>query len=148
MKPLKHLTNGPLLALKTALDGYQRYEKGQPDVALYFKRIMDALVGPLDEDVNLWAIRNMINREDERRTRQITVRAVTRTVDSNLGELGPQELKILKLIGEGHRAEEIAELLGIAYQTVFNHKSHIAKKLGMGSSKDLVKFAIDNLSFM
>lgn len=145
MRLLKFLTNRSLLALKIALDGFQRYEQSAPDVADYFKRIVDAEVGPIT-DLNLWGVRSLINQEDERRLKQATViRAADPVIYDDLKKLTRTQLKVLDLLSRGHRAEEIAELMGIAWRTVYSHKQHIATKLGLGSIKELNRYAIEHL---
>ncbi|GAB3783381.1 hypothetical protein GCM10028818_41280 [Spirosoma horti] len=146
MRPLNQLQIGPLLALKTALDGYQRYE-AEPPVAAYFSRILDALIGPLTE-INVWAIRTLINEEDTRRSKQLGVKAINPDVYQKVSKLGKQELIVLRLVGQGYKNEDIADLLDVSYRTVANHKAHITNKLGLGTSKDLIKFAIDNLTIL
>ncbi|WP_158500554.1 helix-turn-helix domain-containing protein [Spirosoma radiotolerans] len=147
MRPLNQLTNGTLLALKTALDGYQRFEHSEPMIADYFGRILDSLIGPLT-DINIWAIRNLINEEDRRRSNQVAIKPVNPKVYENVLKLSPPELRVLKLIGDGYRMEIIADLLNVSYRTVVNHKVNISAKLGLGSSRDLIKFAIDNLTIL
>lgn len=52
------------------------------------------------------------------------------TVDlGQLGVLTPRELEVLSLIGCGHSAKEIGELLGCSHRTVERHRDSIGKKL-------------------
>lgn len=144
MRPLNQLDNSALSVLKTALDGYQRFGESQPEFSVYLKKIIEALVGPVD-DLNVWAIRNLINEEGDRRILNTTVKAVDPKSWKDIQELSAHELRILKLIGEGHKLETIANLLSISYQTVMNHKTRISKKLGLGSARELIRFAQANL---
>ncbi|QHV97966.1 response regulator transcription factor [Spirosoma endbachense] len=146
MKPIRNLDNSALWALKTALDGLQRFHSDEQTSA-YFKRIVDALVGPIDS-LNVWAIRDQINEEDQRRSRRIAVKVADLNAYHGVERLGEQELRVLKLIGEGHHTKDIANLLSINVRTVANHKNHITAKLGLSTAKDLVKFAVNHLHFL
>lgn len=146
MKALKQLDNATLSALKTSLDGYQRFEGSHPQVATYFGKVIESLIGSVSE-INVWAIRDLLNAEDDRRSRLTSVRVANADTHTLLKRLGQQELRVLRLIGEGYQAEPIADLLAISYRTVANHKASIVSKLELGSAKDLVKFAINNLTF-
>lgn len=146
MKALSQLDNATLNALKTSLDGYQRFEGSHPQSAAYFSKVIEALIGSMT-DINVWAIRDLLNMEDDRRRRTTGVKVANPDAHDSLKSLGQQELRILRLIGEGYRPETIANLLNISYRTVANHKANIAQKLGLGSVKELIKFAINNVSF-
>ena len=146
MKALKQLDNATLSALKTSLDGYQRFEGSHPQVATYFGKVIESLIGSVTE-INVWAIRDLLNAEDDRRSRITSVRVANSDTHTLLKRLGQQELRVLRLIGEGYQTEPIADLLAISYRTVANHKASIVSKLELGSAKDLVKFAINNLTF-
>jgi DNA-binding NarL/FixJ family response regulator len=56
--------------------------------------------------------------------------------------LTPREAEIVKLIAEGHTAEEIAELLVISRKTVDRHRANVLSKLGMRNRVDLTRYAI------
>jgi DNA-binding NarL/FixJ family response regulator len=56
--------------------------------------------------------------------------------------LTPRELEVLKLIGEGHTSDEMAELLVISKKTVDRHRANILEKLGMRNRVDLTRYAI------
>lgn len=57
--------------------------------------------------------------------------------------LTQREKEILKLIGEGHRNKEIADLLCISEKTVNKHRSNIMQKLDMHNVANLTAFAIE-----
>lgn len=145
MKSLHHLDNSVLNAVKVALDGYQRFE--QHDSQRYFYRLLDYLIGPL-VDLNVWALRDMINSEDDRRIKRSSVRVADGSAYEAIKLLGEQELKVLLLIGEGHRSEAIASLLSISLRTVHNHKQNITHKLKLGSASDLPRFAVEYLEHL
>lgn len=56
--------------------------------------------------------------------------------------LTAREREVLKLIAEGKKNKEIADLLCISIRTVENHRAHIMKKLRLKNTSDLVKYAI------
>ena len=62
------------------------------------------------------------------------------TVDKEL--LSKRELEVMRLLAEGKRTKEIAEMLGISAKTVETYRSRIMLKLGIDNLPGLVKFAI------
>jgi two-component system response regulator NreC len=58
--------------------------------------------------------------------------------------LSSRQIEILKMWGESHSNQEIADKLFISVRTVESHKNHIMQKLNLKSTVDLVKFAIKN----
>jgi len=54
-----------------------------------------------------------------------------------------RERSIVKLIAEGNTSRKIADILCISHRTVQNHRFHIMQKLNIGSTADMVKYAID-----
>jgi len=49
--------------------------------------------------------------------------------------------EVLKLVADGRSNKEIASLLNISVKTVEFHKSSMMRKLGLGTTADLVRFA-------
>jgi len=58
--------------------------------------------------------------------------------------LTPQELKVLKLVGEGLSNRQIAEKMQVAPSTVRSHLKHLYSKLGLRSRSDAVSYALRN----
>jgi DNA-binding NarL/FixJ family response regulator len=56
--------------------------------------------------------------------------------------LGPREIEILRLLGEGRTNKEIAAMLQIAVRTVETHRSNIMRKLGLHSVVELVRYGL------
>lgn len=56
--------------------------------------------------------------------------------------LTTRETEVLKLIGEGYTAREIAKTLFISQNTVERHRSNIMDKLGMHRKSQLIRFAM------
>jgi two-component system response regulator NreC len=64
--------------------------------------------------------------------------------NANLESLSSRQIEILKLWGESHSNQEIADKFFISVRTVESHKNHIMQKLNLKSTVDMVKFAIKN----
>jgi DNA-binding NarL/FixJ family response regulator len=56
--------------------------------------------------------------------------------------LTPREHDVVKLIAEGHTAEEIAAALTISRKTVDRHRANVLDKLGMRNRVELTRYAI------
>ncbi|WP_162127437.1 response regulator [Flavobacterium phycosphaerae] len=57
--------------------------------------------------------------------------------------LSAREKDILRLIGEGHSSQEIADILSIGKATVDTHRKNIIKKINIHGKTDLIRFAIE-----
>ena len=57
--------------------------------------------------------------------------------------LSDRELQVLRCIGRGLSNREIAEQLFISAKTVESHREHMKQKLGLESSGDLLRYAIE-----
>ena len=64
--------------------------------------------------------------------------------DNRLAKLTPREVEILRLLGAGKSLSEIAYLINASYKTIANTSSIMRQKLGLRSSSELVRFAIEN----
>lgn len=65
---------------------------------------------------------------------------------SQLETLTEREFEILRLMGEGMSASEIADLLHVSAKTVANYQTGIRHKLGAESIRDLMRIAVNELS--
>lgn len=63
--------------------------------------------------------------------------------NSPLDCLSDRELEVLQLVGEGRSSRDIAETLHLSVKTVESHRLHIKEKLGLRTSSELVRFAMD-----
>jgi two-component system, NarL family, invasion response regulator UvrY len=63
---------------------------------------------------------------------------------SPLSKLTPREVEILRLLSAGKSLSEIAWLVHSSYKTIANTSSIIRQKLGLRSSSELVRFAIES----
>jgi DNA-binding NarL/FixJ family response regulator len=61
-----------------------------------------------------------------------------------VGRLSDRELQVLRCIGRGHSTREIAEELFISVKTVEAHREHVKAKLGLVSSGELLRYAIEH----
>ncbi len=68
--------------------------------------------------------------------------AITEANNDPYEQLTDREREMLKLVVEGYKTRQIAELLNITPKTVEGHKTSLMKKLGIHSNLDLVKYAL------
>ena len=57
--------------------------------------------------------------------------------------LSDREFEVLRMLAEGLGPTEIGERLRLSVKTVSTHKMHILEKLGLSSTADLVRYAIE-----
>jgi len=62
----------------------------------------------------------------------------------SLKDITATERKILKLISENKTSKEIANELFISHKTVENHRTNIARKLGLKGRNQIILFALKN----
>ena len=78
--------------------------------------------------------------------------AVTRDVIARMAEgstkpdahLTPRQREVLRLITEGRRTKEIAAILNVSTRTVETHKYEMMQALGVQTTVDLVRYAIEH----
>lgn len=58
--------------------------------------------------------------------------------------LTTRECQILKLVAEGKKNREIAELLSLSPKTVEKHRASLVRKMGFATVSDLVAYALEN----
>ena len=68
--------------------------------------------------------------------------AAARAERDSYGELTEREREVLQLIAEGHSNKSIADSLSISVKTVETHRAHLLEKLGIGSTAELIRYAI------
>ncbi len=61
---------------------------------------------------------------------------------SAVSRLSPRELDVLKLIGQGFGASDIAGELNLSVKTIHNYRDHLKEKLDMESSREVRLFAV------
>ncbi len=62
--------------------------------------------------------------------------------DFSIEQLTNRELQILRLLGNGVKAREIAAQLYLSIKTIESHRQNIKRKLGLKSSGELLRYAI------
>ena len=58
-------------------------------------------------------------------------------------QITPRQLDVLRLIVKGQRMKEIAANLGLSTRTVETHKYEMMQTLGLHSTAELVRYALD-----
>lgn len=58
------------------------------------------------------------------------------------GVLTPRQRDVLRLLADGKRMKEIAAILGLSTRTVESHKYEMMQVLGLGSTAELVRYAL------
>ena len=70
----------------------------------------------------------------------LTKNALTKTVSARLS---PREADVLRLIAEGEAIKQIAESLSLGIKVVENHRDSLLRKLNLGDSVGLTRYAIE-----
>ncbi|WP_395396373.1 response regulator transcription factor (plasmid) [Novosphingobium sp. BL-8A] len=65
-----------------------------------------------------------------------------RTIGSSTGVLTAREREIIQLVAEGKHNKEVASILGIGAKTVEAHRASAMQKLRLGSTAELVLYAV------
>jgi FixJ family two-component response regulator len=99
---------------------------------------VDFLEKPFDDAELCAAIQKGLARE----SRRIQHALADSNVATKLAKLTHRELEVLKLVGEGLHAKEIARALSISARTIEVHKAHLMTKLEARNLSELVKFAL------
>lgn len=63
--------------------------------------------------------------------------------EGSIDRLTDRELQVLRCIGRGMSNQEIADELIISTKTVESHREHLKQKLGLPTSGDLLRYAIE-----
>lgn len=71
-------------------------------------------------------------------------RVQTGALPSGYTRLSEREREILTLIAQGRSNQQIAEQLHITPSTVQTHRAHILEKLGLQTTADIVKYAVQH----
>jgi DNA-binding NarL/FixJ family response regulator len=58
--------------------------------------------------------------------------------------LSDREFEVLRLLVQGFGPTEIGDKLHLSVKTVSTHKTRILEKLNVGSTAELVRYALDN----
>ena len=60
------------------------------------------------------------------------------------GELTVRQREVVQLVAEGHPVKEIAVILNISSKTVAFHKANVMRRLGIRSTAELTKYALEH----
>lgn len=60
------------------------------------------------------------------------------------GELTERQREVVQLVAEGHSVKKIAAILNISGKTVTFHKSNVMRRLGIRSTAELTKYALEH----
>ena len=60
------------------------------------------------------------------------------------GELTVRQREVVQLVAEGHPVKEIAAILNISGKTVAFHKANVMRRLGIRSTAELTKYALEH----
>ena len=102
---------------------------------------IDFIEKPFSNDVLLDCIRKAIDIDEERRR----VHAARSCVLARIERLSPREREVMQMMVAGTSTKEIAYDLGISDKTVEVHRSHIMKKMHVGSVVELVRIGVGAL---
>jgi len=69
-----------------------------------------------------------------------------KSLSSRFTNLTPMEIKVASLIKEGKASKEIAEILGVAEQTILTHRNNLRAKLGLRNEKANLRSYLINLT--
>jgi len=79
---------------------------------------------------DLDAFRRWINRRNEAR--------------KQIRRLSPRELEVVMLVADGLANKSIAQKLEISVKTIEKHRANASRKLGVGSTAELVRLAVES----
>ncbi len=100
---------------------------------------LDFVEKPFDARALLERVREAL-AEAERRERELARR---RRARERLAGLSPRELEVLRLVAQGLLTKQVAAELGISVRTAEVHRSRLLHKLGVHSSSELVRLALE-----
>jgi len=69
---------------------------------------------------------------------------VTSSAAKSHESLSDREFEVMRMLVEGKGPSEIGERLHLSVKTVSTHKTRILEKLGVGSTAELVRYALEN----
>ena len=81
-------------------------------------------------------------------TNEVMTRMAAGTTKATEPQLTPRQRDILRLIVKGQRMKEIAGNLGLSTRTVEGHKYEMMETLGVTSTAELVRYALDRRLFL
>ena len=100
------------------------------------------LVAPMydDEDELLYFIGSQVELEEDSAGPSMKRRIEAAEM---VKKLSPRQYEVMKMVAEGLRNKQIAYELGLSEKTVKMHRGLAMEKLGLGSSAELVRVAVE-----
>ena len=128
------------------------------DETLYAERVLRAgakgyIMKEEATETVMVAIRKVLNGHiylSERMAGRLLSRFVEGTPEtggSPMQRLSDRELEVFELVGRGLSTRRIAEKLHLSIKTIESHREHIKEKLKLGSSRELLRHAMQWLEF-
>jgi DNA-binding NarL/FixJ family response regulator len=117
-------------ALRAGAMGYVMKQEATTKVLTALRRILDGHVY-LSDKLSSTMVRRVLGGAE----------AGTR---SHLDQLSDRELEVFQLIAEGLPMREIARRLHRSVKTVETHREHLKAKLGLKSSGELLRYAVEH----
>ena len=77
-------------------------------------------------------------------TREVLASLSLASASGPIVQLTPRQLEVLRHIAEGRRMKEIAALLGLSTRTVETYKYEMMQTLGVQSTAELVRYALEH----
>lgn len=100
---------------------------------------------PEDPQLVLCAMRHIHSREQyERLVRDGNVRRALTNWGAELARLKPRELQVLRMLGLGYSAAEMAKALHRSIKTIESHRVSLGRKLPVKNRSELVRTAVDS----
>jgi two-component system, NarL family, invasion response regulator UvrY len=84
--------------------------------------------------------RRYLGRDPGDALRDWTAKAITNPHDA----LSDREYQVLRLLGSGQTASDIARDLGLSVKTVSTYRTRVLEKLGMRTTAELMRYALEN----
>jgi DNA-binding NarL/FixJ family response regulator len=75
---------------------------------------------------------------------QEVVATLAEPAPAGRGKLTPRQREVARLIAEGRTMKEVAATLGVSPRTVETHKYQIMESLGLGTTAELIRYAIEH----
>jgi DNA-binding NarL/FixJ family response regulator len=117
-------------ALEAGADGYVLKDSSHEELLMAIKSVASGK-RYLSPDASSKVIEGYLEGQKGRRKKTV------------MDELTQREREVLKLIAEGYRNREIAEMLFISIKTVEKHRGSLMKKLDRHNSAALTAFALE-----
>jgi len=112
-------------AVRAGARGYVAKDEASEKIVTAIRKVMSGEIYISDHLSGLIAARHITGKE------------------STISLLSNRELDVFKLIGQGHKRSEICRITGLNKNTVESHRRNIREKLGLSTSSDLTRMAVE-----